>query len=296
MTHSAPPVHAPAEKTPYSGVPTIPGRGLVATYLGITAIVLALLMGFGLVMRASQAGFITVPPNRFYQLLTAHGIGMVAIAGLGGAGVMWFFLSRYVTLSRGILLANLVCFLLGVVLVLGGIFVGGFAAAWTFLFPLPAQSSGVWGTGATASYLVGVLLVGVGFLLLYLDTGRAILRQYGSLGNALGWPQAFGKSSADAPPPAVPKLPVDETAQVPAALARELEEPAAPAGSAAQQQFLAWALMEQSLRLGDCQTIRERWPEYVKASQTSHQAIEVWRIRRILDMCPELQELFEEPK
>ena len=203
MTTSASSVQAPAEKTPYSGVPTIPGRGLVATYLGITAIVLALLMGFGLVMRASQAGFITVPPNRFYQLLTAHGIGMVAIAGLGGAGVMWFFLSRYVTLSRGILLANLVCFLLGVVLVLGGIFVGGFAAAWTFLFPLPAKSAGVWGTGATASYLVGVLLVGVGFLLLYLDTGRAILRQYGSLGNALGWRQAFGKSTADAPPPAV---------------------------------------------------------------------------------------------
>src|SRR5215216_789538 len=179
------------------------GRALVAAYMGITALVLALLMVFGLLMKASQAGIITIPPDRFYQLLTAHGIGMVAISGLGGAGVMWYFLSRYVDLSPAILLANLVCFLLGVVLVLGGIFIGGFAAAWTFLFPLPAHSQGVWGPGAAAAYLVGVLLVGVGFLLLYLDTGRAIISKYGSLGKALGWPQAFGKSTAEAPPPTV---------------------------------------------------------------------------------------------
>ena len=203
MTGSASSVQAAAEKTSFTGAPPIPGRGLVATYMAITAIVLALLMVFGLIMRASQAGFITVPPNRFYQLLTAHGIGMVAIVGLGGAGVMWYFLSRYVSLSRGILLANLVCFLLGVVLVLGAIFLGGFAAAWTFLFPLPAKPLGVWGVEATACYLIGVLLVGVGFLLLYLDTARALLSKYGSLGKALGWPQAFGKSTADAPPPTV---------------------------------------------------------------------------------------------
>src|SRR5678809_19350 len=201
MTSAASSVQAPAERAPYSAAPATPGNGLVAIYLGITAIVLALLMVFGLLMRASQAGFITIPPNRFYQLLTAHGIGMVAIAGLGGAGVMWYFLSRYVSLSRGILLANLVCFLLGVVLVLGAIFVGGFAAAWTFLFPLPAKSLGVWGTDATACYLIGVLLVGVGFLLLFLDTGRAILAKYGSLGRALGWPQAFSNTTEAPPPP-----------------------------------------------------------------------------------------------
>jgi cytochrome c oxidase subunit 1 len=178
-------------------------RGVVALYVGITALVLALLMVFGLLMRASQAGLLTVPPNRFYQLLTAHGIGMVAISGFGGAAVMWYFLSRYVTLTRGILVANLVFFLAGVVLVLGAIFVGGFAAGWTFLFPLPAHSLGVWSPGAAATYLAGVLLVGVGFLLLFLDTARAIIGTYGSLGRALGWPQAFGNSTADAPPPTV---------------------------------------------------------------------------------------------
>ena len=179
------------------------GLGVVTTYTAITAVVLALLMLFGLAMRASQAGVVTIPPNRFYQLLTAHGIGMVAISGLGGAAVMWYFLSRYVSLSRGILLANLACFLAGVGLVLGAIFLGGFAAAWTVLFPLPAHSLGVWGAGATTAYLAGVLLVGVGFLLLCLDTARAIISRYGSLGKALGWPQAFGKSAAEPPPPTV---------------------------------------------------------------------------------------------
>jgi cytochrome c oxidase subunit 1 len=41
--------------------------------------------------------------------------------------------------------------------------------------PLPANSLGVWSSGAAAAYLVGVLLVGVGFLLLFLDTARAII-------------------------------------------------------------------------------------------------------------------------
>ncbi|MFO1349845.1 MAG: cbb3-type cytochrome c oxidase subunit I [Gammaproteobacteria bacterium] len=177
-------------------------RGTVVAYVGVTALVLVLLMVFGLLLRLSQAGAVALPADRFYQVMTAHGIGMVAIAGLGGAAIMWYFLSQYVKLSTGILLANLVLFLLGVVCVLASIFLGGFASAWTFLFPLPAQSAGVWSAGAAALYLIGVLVVGVGFLLFYLDTGRALLEQYGSLGRALGWPQLFG-NRGDAPPPTV---------------------------------------------------------------------------------------------
>jgi len=191
-------------------------RGVVALYAGITALVFALLMVFGLLMRASQAGVFTLPPDRFYQILTAHGIGMVAISGLGGAAVMWYFLSRYVALSRGILIANLVFFLLGVVLVLGAIFIGGFAAGWTFLYPLPARSVGTWSAAAAATYLVGVVLVGVGFLLLFLDTTRAIISKYGSLGKALGWPQAFGNSTADPPPPTVVASTVASIINIPA--------------------------------------------------------------------------------
>jgi len=178
-------------------------RRTVLAYVGVTILVVALMMLLGLLLRLSQAQILNLPPDLFYQVMTAHGIGMVGISGLGGAAIMWYFLNRYVKLSTGIFVANLLLFLAGVVCILGAIFLGGFAAAWTFLFPLPAKPMGVWSSGAAAWYLVGVLLVGVGFLLFYLDAGRAILVKYGSLGRALGWPQLFGRDSGEAPPPTV---------------------------------------------------------------------------------------------
>lgn len=181
----------------------VASKRVVLAYMSVTGLVLALLMLFGLLMRLSQGGMYEIPPDLFYQVMTAHGIGMVGIAGLGGAAILWYFLRQYVCLSNTILITNLIFFLAGVALILGGIFIGGFAGAWTFLYPLPAKSLGVWGTGAAASYLIGVLLVGVGFLLLFLDIGRAVISTYGGLGRALGWPRLFGHDAHDAPPSTV---------------------------------------------------------------------------------------------
>lgn len=175
----------------------------VLGYLATAAVVLLLLMTFGLTMRTAQAGGLEIPADIFYQLMTAHGIGMVGIAGMCGAAIMWYFLGRYVKLSTPIFVLNIALFLIGVVMILGAIFIGGFAGAWTFLYPLPAHSAGSWEPGAAALHLSGVLLIGVGFLLFHLDTGWAILKRYGSLGKALGWPQLFGNSTEDAPPPTV---------------------------------------------------------------------------------------------
>lgn len=173
----------------------------VKVYAAISGVVILLMMLFGLVMRMTQGQVLPIEPNIFYQLMTAHGIGMVAIAGLGGAAVMWHFLGRYVNLRASFAWANLAFFLLGVVLVLGGIFLGGFAAAWTFLYPLPAYGMGMWDKHAAAAYMGGVLLVGVGMLLFYLESARAIIQKYGSFAKALGW--HFLKSGHDAPPTTV---------------------------------------------------------------------------------------------
>ena len=175
----------------------------VLTYLGISAFVYVLMMTLGLAMRATQATWLGIPPNYFYQIMTAHGAGMVGISGLAGAGVIWYFLRRCVSLTTGILWANLIFFLSGVVLILGGIFLGGYAGGWTFLFPLPAKGLGAWGVPGAASFLSGLLSIGVGFLLLYLDFARAIIAKYGSIGRGLGWPQLFGKSDEEPPPAAV---------------------------------------------------------------------------------------------
>ena len=174
--------------------------GLLA-YLGISALVYVLMMLLGLLMRMGQAAWLGIPPNLFYQVMTAHGAGMVGISGLAASAVIWYFLQRYVSLTVGILWANLGFFLLGVVLILGGIFLGGFGGGWTFLFPLPSNQLSGWGATGAACYLFGLLSIGVGFLLLYLDFARAIISKYGSLGRSLGWPQLFGGSS-EAPPPA----------------------------------------------------------------------------------------------
>ena len=94
-------------------------RKLVITYVAVAAVVLALMMGLGLLMRLSQANIVAIPTDLFYQILTAHGIGMVGIAGLSGSVIMWYFLNQYVKLTTGIFAANLVLFLIGVVFILG---------------------------------------------------------------------------------------------------------------------------------------------------------------------------------
>ena len=180
-----------------------PERQVVLAYMATAGAVLVLMMLLGLIMRLSQGELLGVPPQWFYRILTLHGTGMVGIAGLAGAGIMWYFLRQYVELSLGVAWANLGLFLTGVVLIILGIAVGGYAGAWTFLYPLPAHPMGMWSTWGAASFLFGLLLVGVGFLLLHLDTARAIIGRYGSLGKGLGWPQLFGHNDGNAPPPAV---------------------------------------------------------------------------------------------
>ena len=179
-------------------------RAAVLASLAVCGVVLLLMMLLGVAMRLAQAQSIKLDPALFYLLMTVHGAALVGIAGLGGASVMWHFLGRYVPLSTGVFVANLGFFLVGAILILGAGFIGGFAAGWTFLFPLPALSGFQWSVNAAAAYLLGLVSIGVGFLLLYLDIARGVLSVYRGLGNALGVRQALGLAAvADGPPPAV---------------------------------------------------------------------------------------------
>lgn len=155
-------------------------------YLITALVVLVLMMVFGLLMRLAQSAWLNLDPSFFYQLMTAHGAGMVGVAGLGSSAVMWFFLRKYVRLSTGIFLANFVLFLIGAVLILGSTFVGKYAGGWTFLYPLPVKSMGAWSVHAGAAFMLGYLFIGVGFLLFYLDVIRALIGKYGNLGRSLG--------------------------------------------------------------------------------------------------------------
>jgi len=182
----------------------ISARAAVLAYVVVCGLVLLIMMLLGLTMRLAQAQWINIQPDFFYMVMTTHGAGMVGIAGLSGAAVMWYFVRRHVPVSTAVFVANLVFFLIGALFILGAGFIGGFGAAWTFLFPLPVHSGSLWSDNAAAAYMVGLLFIGVGFLLLHLDIARGILSVYGGLGAALGAKVAFGLAPEDeGPPPAV---------------------------------------------------------------------------------------------
>ncbi len=186
------------------GATAAPQAGAVKVTMLLGGGVFLLMMILGLAMRAAQGGLIDLDPALFYRLLTAHGAGMVGTAGLTGAAILWYFTGRRVVLTPGVFWAFLGLFLLGVALILGAIFLGGYAGAWTFLYPLPAMSGGLWGSGAAMTFLLGYTAIGVGFLLLHLEVMRKLIEAYGGVGGALAWPVAFGSGRPeDAPPPAV---------------------------------------------------------------------------------------------
>jgi cytochrome c oxidase subunit 1 len=187
-----------------NSTPLRPSESLgIQLYFGTSFAVLLLMMLAGLAMRATQAGWMAMPPDIFYQIMTVHGAGMVGISGLFGAGVMWFFLRRYVRLNVQVLYANYILFMLGVVLILVSIFIGGYAGGWTFLWPLPAKSMGVWSAHAAAGFIVGLTLIGVGFLAFYFDAALAITRQYGSVLKGLGLDQLISGNINITHPPSV---------------------------------------------------------------------------------------------
>ena len=175
----------------------------VAALCAVTGVALFAVMGvLGVVMRLTQADVLGVSPAWFYRILTLHGAGMLTGALLAMMGALWFVLRGDVALSAGRLLAAYAAIVAGAVAVLVATMVGGFAAGWTFLSPLPFESAGEWRTWSTVVFLIGILLVGTGFLSFCIDLLEQYMKRYGGLSRALGIPFLRGRDD-DPPPPQV---------------------------------------------------------------------------------------------
>lgn len=175
----------------------------VIWYLMTTSLVLILMMIFGVIMLLNQGKMISISPLLFYKILTIHGTGMIGIAALGGSAIMWYFLSRHIKLNPKVFLLNLAHSLIGVILILIGVFGYDFSDAWTFLYPLPSQSAKMYGAAGAFFFLGGLLILGVGFLIMYIYLGARLIKEYGGLGKTLGWDYIFRGKKGYGPPPAV---------------------------------------------------------------------------------------------
>ncbi|MBV6418048.1 MAG: hypothetical protein CMLOHMNK_02828 [Steroidobacteraceae bacterium] len=167
-------------------------RATFDCYLVTAMALFVLMMVLGLTMRMSQATWVNVDPVLFYKLLSMHGAGMVGTASLATTAVMWFFLRKCVGLHLWAFVGNYVLFMLGALCIIASIFLGGYGALWTFLYPLPILGFGLWSPHAAALFMLGYLLIGVGSLLFYFDAAAAIIKVHGNLGRALGLQWLFG--------------------------------------------------------------------------------------------------------
>ncbi|MDP4086813.1 MAG: cbb3-type cytochrome c oxidase subunit I [Bacillota bacterium] len=168
----------------------------------ITSVVLVLMMIAGLTMLLNQGKVINISPLLFYKIMTLHGTGMIGIASLGGVAILWYFLSKYIYLNSKIFFANLTFSLIGVVMILIAIFGFNFSDAWTFLYPLPSFSAKLNGKTGALLFLFGLLILGVGYLVVYFYLAARLIKEYGGLGKALGWDQIFRGKKGYGPPSA----------------------------------------------------------------------------------------------
>ncbi len=174
-------------------------------YLVTGIAVFSLMALVGLMLRIEQANWIAYDAGLFYSLMTLHGAGMIVALALCGMGGLWAIMDRERRMDRGLAWSAYASIVLGVVCVIVSVIAGHFAAAWTFLYPLPFVGA-TWPSWATGLFLVGVALVMLGWTIYCTQLLGCVLSAYGGLRGALGWDlvfhhDRFAASGKPEPPP-----------------------------------------------------------------------------------------------
>ncbi|MCO5316577.1 MAG: cbb3-type cytochrome c oxidase subunit I [Solirubrobacterales bacterium] len=169
---------------------------------GVTGLAVFLLMVLaGILMRLTQGDALAINDDWFYRLMTLHASGILVGVLMAMMGGLWYVMRSVVPqLDYKLALASWGIIVLGVVFALVSILIGGYAGAWTFLWPLPFETANAWSEWATVTYLLALVLVGVGFVIYCIDMLRAITNHYGGLAQALGYSWLFGRAKTPPPP------------------------------------------------------------------------------------------------
>lgn len=185
-------------------------RRVMALYIGTGLALTALMMLAGLMLRASQAQWLPMSPGQFYAVLTLHGAGVIVGMMLCGMGGLWFLMRRQTDLNATAAVLAYAFIAAGVVAVVVSTLVGGFAALYTFLTPLPFYGS--WPYWSTGVFLIGMTLITMGWMAWCMQMLGGVLRAYDGALGALAWDYVWHRKKFDTsgrklpPPEAFPAL------------------------------------------------------------------------------------------
>lgn len=176
-------------------------RRLIATW-GITLLILfPLLIVLGLLMRLNQGEWVHLQPNTFYAIMTLHGLGMAGLLfSFALAGLHFLVGTRYARTSVKVGCFVFAGVVIGVVGLAVATLIGGFAAGWYLLYPLPFKGTSwpEWSSGLT---FISLLILGVVWLVGCVHVVRALSLEYGGFLRLMGWQYLRGrKPDEDLPP------------------------------------------------------------------------------------------------
>lgn len=161
---------------------------------------LPILAILGMTLRVGQSNLLPLlDAERFYSIMTLHGLGMVGLWFVAGMAALCALLRKYIQLRMW---PNWVAFLgtlVGVVLLIVATLIGKYGPGWYFLYPLSITPAGVWQDWVTYTFLSAIAILGVVWTVWCLDVLWGIAQRY-SLSSALGWHYISGKEGPEVPP------------------------------------------------------------------------------------------------
>lgn len=170
-------------------MPTLSFKRITSAWIITILVLFVLAISFGITMRFNQGRDIDISPVTFYSLMTVHGLTMIGIWAVAGMAAVNYLLARYVKVSTSLNVFAFVLTVVGVVILWVVGFIGKFHAGWTFLYPLPFRVA--WEEWATLWFLIGLTVLGVGWLVWSVGMIMQILKKY-TLGQSFAW-QHFTK-------------------------------------------------------------------------------------------------------